>query len=184
MEMDHSTALRKEALEVVDELRLLEMLEPFGEARLVGSVALDLVVKPDIDVHLLLKSGDALSATKEIVELLIIEDKVGEIRISDYLENDSLKIGIDCFSGNLSDWSIDIWITTNASSTGFEDIETYKKNLSPDKREVIMAIKRFYYEKSELRDGLSAMIYRAVLEAGVSGVDEFQEYLDKELGAG
>ena len=182
--MDHSTALRKEALEVVNELRLLEMLEPFGEARLVGSVALDLVVKPDIDIHLLLKGEDVMSATKEIAGLLIVEEKVSEIRISDNLVNDSLKIGIDCFSGTLSDWSIDIWITTDASTTGFGSTEAYKKNLNPELREDILNIKRSYYEKDQLRDSLSSLIYKAVIEEGVSRLDEFQQFLDEQVGDG
>jgi hypothetical protein len=182
--MNNSIALKKEAIEIVHELGLFETLEPYGEARLVGSVALDLVVKPDIDIHVHLDGHDVVAATKEIASLLIVDKKVKEVRISDYLENDSLKIGIDSHSGTLADWSIDIWITSDVSTTGFEVTDVIKKKLSPENRDAILLIKRSYYEEGQLRDGLSSKIYKAVLEDGVSGLDEFKEYFDEDLGAG
>lgn len=44
----------------------MEILEPFGEARLVGNVALYLVVKPDIDIHLIL-SATSLASSKMLL---------------------------------------------------------------------------------------------------------------------
>ena len=52
IEMDTSKVLRDEAFEIIEAFGFLEMLRQYGDARLVGSVALDLVVKPDIDFHL------------------------------------------------------------------------------------------------------------------------------------
>jgi hypothetical protein len=46
--------LRREAEEIIARLGLLEMLRSYGRAEVVGSVALDLVVRRDIDIHLLL----------------------------------------------------------------------------------------------------------------------------------
>jgi hypothetical protein len=178
--MDISSALKIEAINIVQELGLLEMLEPYGEARLVGSVALDLVVKPDIDIHLLLDRRDVIEATKEIAEYIIIKKKVKEVRISDHLESDSLKIGIDRYSGTSAVWSIDIWVTSDESTTGFQIAEDLKNTLTPELREAILNIKRAHYKDGQLRDGLSLKIYKAALEKGLSGLDEFKGYQGEE----
>jgi hypothetical protein len=180
--MSQSSSLRAEAIEIVQRLGLLDILTRFGEARLVGSVALDLVVKPDIDLHLLLDQEPLLYATTEIAGSLISMEEVKEVRISDYRGKESLKLGLDCIPGRSSSWSIDIWITSDPSTTGFELTDKMEKALRPEQREVILDIKRSYYEKGQLRDGLSSMIYAAVLEEGVSGLEEFQDYLKRDSG--
>jgi hypothetical protein len=45
------------AEEIIARLGLLEMLRGYGRAEVVGSVALDLVVRRDTDIHLLLGPG-------------------------------------------------------------------------------------------------------------------------------
>ena len=52
------TPLKSEAEGIVRKLSLLELLRRYGEARVVGSVALDLVVKKDIDIHVLTGEHD------------------------------------------------------------------------------------------------------------------------------
>lgn len=52
--------LKAEAEGVIEELGLLGLLWGYGRAGVVGSVALDLIVKRDIDVHLLVAGRDLL----------------------------------------------------------------------------------------------------------------------------
>jgi hypothetical protein len=42
---------QQEAFQIIEELGLIAFLNTLGNAHLVGSVALDLIVKPDIDLH-------------------------------------------------------------------------------------------------------------------------------------
>ncbi len=181
--MNSSRLLRKEAYKIVEDLGFIDLLESFGKARIVGSVALDLVVKPDIDIHVVLKEIDPIDAAKSIAGFLIADERINEIRISDYLDIESLKIGIDKLAGASTDWSVDIWITSDVGTTGFEDIERIKKRLSLDVRELILEIKRFYYQEGLLQDGLSKMIYKAVIDDQVSTLNEFQKYLQEKKGA-
>lgn len=182
--MDISDTLREEALEIVQALGLLEMLGRYGGARLAGSVALDLVVKPDIDIHLLLDSRDVVEKTKEIAAILIAEKGIREVRITNYLEKKSLKIGVDYYPGRSANWSIDIWITSDPSTTGWEDTDRIRAQLNEENRKKILEIKRFYHARGQLRDGLSSLIYRAVLEDGISDLGRFQEYLENGSDAG
>jgi hypothetical protein len=58
--------LKREAERIIEELDLLRLLSTYGEARIVGSVALDLIVKLDIDIHLLFDDPDVLEAANGI----------------------------------------------------------------------------------------------------------------------
>lgn len=49
-------SLKTEAENIVAYLKLLDYLQQFGKVGIAGSVALDLIVKPDIDVHVLAKT--------------------------------------------------------------------------------------------------------------------------------
>ena len=179
IKMDTSTVLRDEAFQIIEAFGFLEMLGQYGDARLVGSVALDLVVKPDIDFHLVIDKSDVVNVAESIMGSLIADERILEIRVSDYLEKDSLKIGIDSLPGRSADWSIDIWITSDVSTTGFEDTERIRSLLNEDNREKILELKRFYFRKGELHDGMSSIIYRAVLDEAISNLEEFPKYLEE-----
>lgn len=178
IEMDISKALRDEAFEIIKAYGFLELLGQYGEARLVGSVALNLVVKPDIDFHLLIAKSDVATVAGSIQSSLTADKRIRNLRVSDYMDNYSLKIGIDHLPGRSAEWSIDIWITTDVSTTGFEDTERIRSLLTEDKRNLILELKRFYFGKGQLHDSMSSVIYRAVLEDGISNLGEFQEYLE------
>ena len=176
--MDISKVLRDEAFEIIEAFGFLEMLGQYGDARLVGSVALDLVVKPDIDFHLVIDRSDVVNVAESIKSSLIADERIREIRVSYYLENYSLKIGIDSLPGRSAEWSIDIWITSDVSTTGFEETERIRSLLDEEKRDKVLELKRFYFGKGQLHNGMSSTIYRAVLDYGVSNLDEFQNYFE------
>lgn len=177
--MNNSNLLRDEALEIIEEYDLFEILGRYGDARLVGSVALDLVVKPDIDIHLYIDKSDVVQTAEAVKDALIANQICTEIRISEYLEKNSLKLGIDSLPGRSTDWSIDIWVTSDFNTTGFEETERINRLLNDKNREKILELKQYYFKKGQLRDGLSLLIYKSVLEMGVSGLDEFLKYLDE-----
>jgi hypothetical protein len=178
-EMNNSNLLRDEALEIIEEYDLFEILGRYGDARLVGSVALDLVVKPDIDIHLYIDKSDVVQTAEAVKDALIANQICTEIRVSEYLEKNSLKLGIDSLPGRSTDWSIDIWVTSDFNTTGFEETERINRLLNDKTREKILELKQYYFKKGQLRDGLSLLIYKSVLEMGVSGLDEFLKYLDE-----
>jgi hypothetical protein len=184
IEMDTSKVLRDEAFEIIEKFGFLEMLGQYGDVRLVGSVALDLVVKPDIDFHLFISKSDVVNIAKSIKSSLVSDERIREIRVSDYLENDSLKIGIDSLLGRSAEWSIDIWITSDIDTTGFEETDRIMSLLNEDNRNTILELKRVYLGRGQLHDSMSSVIYQAVLEDGVSNLEGFEKYLEEKLGSG
>lgn len=168
--------LRNEAQAIIDRLALLEMLGQFGEARLVGSVALDLIVKLDIDFHLLTDQEDLFATAWVISRTLLEHEEIKEFRLTDYRHEGGLKIGIDRYPGPSGDWSIDIWVTNRRETTAFTFTDRLLRELTAEHRQAILTIKAFFHRQDKLRDGISKAIYLAVLEGGVRTVDEFNHY--------
>jgi hypothetical protein len=172
------SSLKVEAEKIVTDLNLLSILKKFGDARIVGSVELDLIVKLDIDIHILLKKKSDLDANlfKISKELLDI-DLITEIRISDFRGEDSFKVTIDNISSTSGNWSIDFWITKSEKTTAFNKMEEIKQKLNPESRSDILNLKEYFHQKGMLRDGLSKVIYDAVLNEKIVSIGDFESYL-------
>ena len=172
----HVVNLRDEAFSVISELNLLDLLKDHGKAELVGSVALDLIVKPDTDIHLFTTDSDLLGKVNEVYSILLEHQKVSEVRISDYRPS-GVKIGIDRYQGKFRSWDIDIWISDKPDSFAFEQTKSILSKLTVEDRRTIMEIKRHFYKLGQLRNGLSHKIYNAVLDHNVKNIYEFEKIL-------
>ena len=171
--------LKPEAEQIIEELHLLEVLAQYGDARVVGSVALDLIVKPDIDVHVLIEDDDLQPTVDGVYHYLSGKEKAHGVHVKDYSERGGVKVGVETYSGSTSDWSIDVWITSNAKTTGFDLVQELKNKLTPEFREIILRIKREYYKHGELRDGLSTLIYDGVINHNVQTKEGFVRFIEK-----
>ena len=170
-------SLRSEAEDIIQQVTLFEILDQYGEARLVGSCALDLIVKLDIDIHLVVGTTDLLSVVDSIYHQLLECRRVKEVRISDYRDQGGVKIGVDRYPGASGIWSIDIWVTDRVETTGFALVDRLKQELQPEHRKAILMIKEAYHRRGKLRKSLSAMIYRAVIDNGVRSIEGFRQFL-------
>jgi hypothetical protein len=168
--------LLSEAQGIIAELDLFAILSRHGEARLVGSVALDLIVKLDIDIHLLVGTSELLAVADNICRQILDGGLVHEVRLSDYRGEGGVKIGIDAYPARSGDWSIDLWVTEHLEATAFAFVDQMKAQLRPEHREAILAIKRDLFWRGELRQGLSMLIYQAVVEDGVRTASAFREW--------
>lgn len=174
-------SLTVEAMDIIERLFILREAEKIGETRLVGSVAVDLVVKRDIDIHVLVpRDSSVKTAAVKLSAYLLDRDSVSEVRITDYRHKEAMKVAVDSLPGRSGSWSMDVWITSNRDMTGFEAANTLHDRLDPDSRRIIMCIKSHYHGQQKLRDGMSTRIYDAVLDGGVRSVKEFEEYLIEE----
>jgi hypothetical protein len=176
--LDEKSSLKVEAEKIVTDLNLLSILKKYGDARIVGSVDLDLIVKFDIDIHILLKKKSDLSVNLfKISKDLLDIDLIKEIRITDFRDEDSYKITIDSFSSSSGIWSIDFWVTKSEKTTAFNKMEEIKQKLNPESRSEILNLKDYFQQKGLLRDGLSNVIYDAVLNEKIVNIGDFESYL-------
>jgi len=166
-------SLREEALSIVSELNLLDTLGRHGRAELVGSVALDLVVKLDIDVHLLVEGPDLIPVVNRIYPELLGHPKVKEVRITDYRDG-SVKVGVDRYPSASGNWSIDVYVTNRPEKIAFSYVADLRDRLDDETRAAIMDIKRHYHAEGLLRDGMSYRIYEAVTRRGARTISDFQ----------
>lgn len=105
-------SLMGEAMSIVKALGILREAESLGEARLVGSVALDPVVKRDIDVHVLLPTDAGLvEAAFRMATYPLNHDDVEHIRLSDHRYQRAMKAAVDALPGPSGPWSLDVWLT-------------------------------------------------------------------------
>lgn len=175
--MTEKSRLRIEAEQVIEDLDIMGLLNAYGHARIVGSVALDLIVKRDIDIHVLVLLRDIMEMAQHLMSVLLKIDGVNEVTVKDYRERASLKVGIEEYHGESGPWSIDIWLTTDVSTTGFILVDELEESLDEDMREVVLSIKRHYHIRDLLQNGLSSLIYRAVTEGRVQNANEFEQWL-------
>ncbi|MFX0108651.1 MAG: hypothetical protein ACFE7R_10225, partial [Candidatus Hodarchaeota archaeon] len=177
--MTEEGRLRKEALDIVSHLDIMDLLKGYGHAEIVGSVALDLIVKRDIDIHSVILVHDLMRVAQHLVSVLIDIKGVREVRVTDHREKNAIKLAIDEFPGESGPWSIDIWLTTDEKTAGFSLIDSLSEKLDTEKRESILKIKRHYHIRGLLQNGLSDLIYTAVAEDGIKDVRQFELWLSQ-----
>ncbi len=169
------TILKNEALNILEELKLIEFLNQYGKTDIVGSVSLDLIVKLDIDLALVIREIDLFPTTNQIYKYLLNHPKVKEVRITDWRKEGGLKLAIDEYPFVSGNWSIDIWVTNQSQSTGLKLSKELNKKLNKTHRELILKIKKHYHHKNLLKDGLSLRIYGAVVDDNIQTLEKFQE---------
>ena len=162
--MKQQQILQKEALEIVERLGLLGYLKQLGTARIMGSVLLETVKKPDIQIHLLINQTHSVQeAIKKTCNYLETKHDIKKIETNCYSEKNATKIGF-FYPGKTTKWDIEIWVTDELEKTAFKNTEKILKKMTPQHREIIMAMKKHFYAKGLLRHGMSTKIYYAVLE--------------------
>ena len=112
-----------------------------------------------------------------VYRYLLKQEHVHEVRISDHRDNGGVKVGVDTYPGTTGDWSLNIWVTDRVETTGFELVKRLRKRLRPEHRKAIFELKRERHRSGQLRDGLSKLIYEAVVEKGICSVEEFNQIL-------
>jgi hypothetical protein len=165
---------RQEAFWIIEELNLIEFLNTLGKAHLVGSVALDLLVKPDIDLHLLVNHPNLMETSNAVIAYLLDQPKIREVRVTDWRDKGGIKLGVDQYPGENAAWDLDIWITDREETGGLAALQEFLQLLTPQQRETILDLKSYFYRQDLLRDGISLQIYTAVLKHGIKTIGEFE----------
>lgn len=169
--MDHQYLVH-EAKKIIKDLDLVKTLTQYGDARVVGSVALEMVVKHGIDLHVLVESEALEDAAEKISKTL--KQKSGLDQIDTYYDRikNGVKLTIKDYPGESGNWIIEIWLFDWIGNTQFAFTELLQRTLTPEQRETIMKIKEDFYYQGFLKDEFRTLIYRAVLEDGVRNSDE------------
>ncbi|MBM4042234.1 MAG: hypothetical protein FJ290_27390 [Planctomycetes bacterium] len=170
-------------------LGVMKLAREVGRAWVVGSVPLKLIVKPDIDVHVLVPRGErrAVLDAPEVSTALAIARRlmdrgVHKLELLRFYFRDAVKLGFDCRSPRRDacatprTWHIDVWVTSDPEHTGVARTRWVRRRLTPGVRAAILKLKRYYARRDMCKFGMSGELYRAVITAGVRTPRQFLQY--------
>jgi hypothetical protein len=171
------------AVGVRADLALDDALAALGEPHLVGSVALGLMVWPDLDITVICDALDVpslyLAAVGVVshprVRQLTFRNDSGAWNSHPEKYPDGVYWGIDYRDGNRA-WNIDIWFVADADrQPDLRHVRELAPRLTPETRRAILDIKRAWVERPEYGRAVTSFdIYTAVLDRGIRTAEEFE----------
>lgn len=175
--------LQQQADDVLSQLGLVSLLSRYGEVKIVGSVALELMTWPDIDIDL--KSAIEINDKDyfEIVKYIFDQKHIKQLMLIDnrnaFEKNrpQSMYIGIIYVLDSV-DWKIDIRYLNPSDAWAEDDLKRIKSRLTQENSKAILEIKTAFHNHPKYRKEFSGYkIYNAVLDKNISTVNEFSDYL-------
>jgi hypothetical protein len=178
--LERSAALRQEADLVLRQIRLYEILEPYGRVVPTGSYYLDVMMYPDIDFYLsrvsieeLFAIGGRLAAWERVYQVVFERSRTAELPGGLYLKP---RIAYGDWE---RPWKIDIWsLEDEVIDEKMADIIRFKQRMTAEVRERILR-----YKYSILTEGGRTPMYsgyhicRAFIDQGLTDFGEVTQYL-------
>ncbi|MCF1434594.1 hypothetical protein GOZ97_03070 [Agrobacterium vitis] len=188
--LDAQRQMQLEADEVVRVLDLNALLREIGRPTRVGSSAMGLMVRRDIDITVACDCLDnnALAAFAGIAaRLMQITDYVVAVRFRNDTGNwniepekypDGLYLWLSVRMTDGTDWTLDIWLVDMPEKQpDLNHLKTLLPRLSDTDRAVILQIKQVLAERDKtLLKIPSALVYEAVMDHGVRTFQEFEKW--------
>ncbi len=198
--LDNQRLLQEEADQVVQLLQLDALLSHIGRPVRVGSTAMGLMVRRDIDITVICK--ELSSATRAAfvqagAKLMLMDRNVISVRFRNDTGAwntdpasypDGLYLGVSARTNEGIDWTLDIWAVDQPERQ--PDLNHLRKllpRLDDDRRRTILLIKRVLAtEQPNFSKGKvpSAYVYDAVVDDGVGSVKQFMEWLATQKATG
>jgi len=180
-----AAARQKIAEDILQQLDLLNRWSRYGKPILVGSVALELVVAPDIDIEVYcpdLRIEDGF----EVLAACASHPQVSRARFWNALfpPHHGLYWRLDYIDEQDVEWKTDMWAVADTYSgpCGAKLVEPLKKALTNETRSTILRLKEAVLA-DESTECFSIQIYRAVLDFGVRSFGQLKSWLrDYPLG--
>ena len=178
--------IRREADEILHQKGLLSLLKGYGIPHIAGSYVLQLMTWRDLDIYLeadeivearFFHLGGQIAATLCPVKMNFRNERIGQ---TEGLPR-GLYWGVYLGDERRGDWKIDIWTLDRDQ---YQQAIAYEadlaRRLTPETRLSILAIKSQCWQDPGYRRSFSSQdIYRAVLEEGVTSMNEFEAFLNR-----
>ncbi|MEV7940071.1 hypothetical protein AB0O82_28545 [Kitasatospora sp. NPDC088264] len=187
--LQHQDERQAEAGAVSADLGLDELLGALGEPVRVGSSALGLMVRRDLDVTVVCPRLDT-AAHERVAALgtrLALHPRVRQVRLRNDTGTwntdpaaypDGLYLGLDYRCPQGRDWTLDLWFVDEpARQPDLAHLRDLPPRLTPQAREAVLRIKHAWSEHPEYGRGVRGWdVYRAVLDDGVRTPEQFEQW--------
>lgn len=169
--LEESQKIKKQADKILKDSRVIEILGEYGKVNIAGSYALNVMLRPDIDLFVVTENHNW-------DKLLDIQTKIMQLkyfREFDFINwvdfNDSSLVSIKGyyfqpwvpFDGKL--WKIDIWLITPEYDKSIRTTEYFQdllNNVDESKKIIILQIKEAMKEGNKYKKGVDGkLIYQA-----------------------
>jgi len=176
---------QKEADQILEQSKLLEILKEYGQVELTGSYPFGLMMNGDIDIQIFVKKLSKQKAKDLLNELIEKTNFVGYM-FFDWVSyrNHSWPFGYYVgikhkMFGYKHQWKIDIWLIEESTKSNIEYTKLLKNNLMPENKLLILKFKEW---KNQNYPTFSSMpIYDAVLKEKINGLSDFVDFFNKNL---
>jgi hypothetical protein len=197
--LDDQKLLEEEADQVVELLQLEELLSNIGRPIRVGSSAMGLMVRRDIDITVVcenLSSGTRAAFIQAGAKLMLMDRHVVSVRFRNDTGAwnadpasypDGLYLGVSTRTSEGIDWTLDIWAVDQPErQPDLNHLRTLLPRLDDDRRKTILLIKQALAAAKSCSSESkipSSYVYEAVVEDGVGSVEQFAEWLASKKAA-
>lgn len=183
-----SSGLRKRGGKLLSSSGLLDILRKFGETRIVGSYAANLMVQGDIDIHVIRQKPFSKKDALLLFNAAVKRTKFNSYYIGDWNNtNIHLEFPKGYYIGFKKQhlgqkWKIDVWLLSRAEQARFDrrDLNISKANLSTVQRQAILRLKA-YCNKNRCKMP-SQKIYEMVLNKKLSAIKDLKKILKQNKG--
>jgi hypothetical protein len=198
--LDDERLLEEEADQVVELLQLEALLSHIGRPVRVGSSALGLMARRDIDITVVcenlssetraafIQAGATLMLMDRHVVSVRFRNDTGAWNTDPASYPDGLYLGVSARTNEGIDWTLDIWAVDRPErQTDLNHLRTLLPRLDDDRRKTILLIKQaLAAAKSCSSENKipSAHVYDAVVEDGVGSAEQFAEWLASRNATG
>ncbi len=198
--LDNQRLLQEEADQVVQLLQLDALLSHIGRPVRVGSSAMGLMVRRDIDITVICKALSSATRAAFVqagAKLMLMDRNVISVRFRNDTGAwntdpasypDGLYLGVSARTNEGIDWTLDIWAVDQPErQPDLNHLRTILPRLDDDRRRTILLIKQVlateqpHFSKGKVP---SAYVYDAVVDDGVGSVRQFMEWLATQKTTG
>lgn len=188
---EQQNRLQQEANNVLTKLRLPGRLSVVGRPIQVGSSALGLMTRRDLNINVICAELDLKKVAKICADLIGLEG-IRELRFTNGTDTFNQNTSTTVAGFNLSltyqaekgkEWNIDVcFIDEPERQPALQHIKTLPTLLNPINREIILTIKQAWSEKAEYGVKVTGYhIYDAVLHQGVTSTEAFEEWIENQV---
>lgn len=178
--LEKSKKLKKEAEEIIYKKTLLKLIQKVGEPMVYGSVDLDLMAYPDIDIMVKVKSEKDVLKIFSLGEKIIKKFSLAWLTFSNHKFRPDSPMNKGFYYGirilyNKIIWKIDLWFYDNKT---FEkkkiEYLKFKEQIEKVDRKTVLRLKEYYYKNYKTD---SKIVYDAILKKNIKTITEFKKIL-------